>query len=317
MSKYCFKRIVSMIPTLFVISILLFTLVKLMPGDQVALSMNPNIKAELYEESYEARKKELGLDENIIIQYTSYMNALLHGDLGYSSTYQAPVNEVIARPLIHTLLLNIIVVTLSVSLAIIIGIYCALHKDSLFDRVVDVISTIGVSLPAFFTAILLIYVFALKLRILPIGGMPIHGSLSQWIYHLILPVLSMTILSVASITRYIRAEMIEVFHMDHIKAAKARGISKSSILYRHALKNAMMPIITIVMGELGTLLSGSLLIEILFSWDGLGSVLMEALHMRDAYLIISMNMMYALLYIFSNFLADIAYAIADPRIVLE
>ncbi len=317
MKKYCLKRLASILPTMFILSILLFSLLKIMPGDQVALSMNPNLRPDLYEESYEIKKERLGLNDQLIIQYINYMKMLCRGDLGYSSTYDEPVMNVIGRPLMNTLLLNGSVFVLMSLLSIYLGIQCALHKDSLFDRFMQWITTIGISFPLFLIASFIQIIFGLWWKIFPISGMPGSSNIGEWFYYLVLPVMTLCFVSICSLLPYIRIYILEILDEDYITLAHAKGLNGKVILYKHVLKNAMIPITTMFMSQLGTIFQGVLVIEILFSWEGMGSVLLKALHGRDVYLILSINLIYAFLYIICNVFTDILYVWLDPRVDME
>lgn len=317
MKVYCKKRLQTLLPVLFIISIVLFALMKLMPGDPVTLMMDPNTRPEVYEASYEAKKEELGLNDPLPVQYIQYMKHILQGDFGYSSAYQEPVKDVIAKPLGYTILLNTIVLIVSFLISLWIGIYCAYHKNGLLDRILPYISISGISLPAFVLGVGLLYVFSLKLHIFPVGGMPEASSLSDWVSHMVLPVCTLSIVTFSGMVRYVRNAMVEALSEDYILALKSRGISKRRILYVHALKNAMIPILSVVILEVPNIITGSLIVEVLFSWNGIGSVMMKALTMRDGYLLLTMNLIYALLYILSSFILDIVSAYLDPRILLE
>lgn len=317
MKKYCLKRLVSTIPTIFILSILLFSLLKIMPGDQVALSMSPHLRPDLYEESYEAKKEILGFNDHFVVQYVNYMKALCKGDLGYSSTYDEPVVDVIRRPLMNTLLLNGSVFLITSLVSIVLGIQCALHKDSLFDRFMQWISTFTISFPVFLIASFIQIIFGLWWNIFPISGMPMSSNIGEWLYYLILPVTTLCLITVSSLLPYIRIYILEVLDEDYITLAKAKGLSEKVILYKHVLRNAMIPMITIFMSQLATIFQGVLVIEILFSWEGMGSVLLKALYGRDLYLILSINFIYALLYVFSNMITDMLYAWLDPRVNME
>lgn len=317
MIKYCVKRILSLIPAIFTISIILFTMVKMMPGDQVALMLNPSLKADAYEAAYKVKEKELGLDQNVVVQYTRWISNMAQGELGYSSIYSAPVSEVIINPLKNTVIMNFFVLIISLSISIYAGICSAMKKGKFTDHFWQVFSLIGKSIPTFFIGLCLIYIFAMKLGFLPTGGMPNHGGPLEWVRYLILPVGTLVIGNLAGTIRYVRNAMLDVLSQDYIRTARSKGLSDKVVVYSHAFRNALVPVVSIVITQIAALFSGSMITEAIFSWDGLGTVLLKALNHRDLYLIVSINMFYVFLYLISNFIADITYALVDPRVKLD
>lgn len=316
MKKYCFKRICTLLSTLFIISLILFGLVKLMPSDPIALMMDPHTKPELYAASYEAKKQELGYDETIPMQYLHYMEHLMTGDFGYSSTYERPVIEVIETPLRNTILLNTIVLIASILITIPLGMYAAIRKDGYIDRFIQYGSLAIVSMPSFLLGVFLLYIICFQFHLLPIGGLH-TSSWSDSIVNLILPALTLTLLSVCGLFRYVRNAMIDALSQDYIFGLRSRGIPRYRILFVHVLKNALLPIMSVLVLEIPNLISGSILVEMIFSYNGIGSIMMEALQMRDGYLILTMNMLYAILYVAASFLMDLLSAYLDPRIRLD
>lgn len=318
MLKYIFRRILSLIPVVFIISIILFGLMKAMPGDPVALMLNPNIKPEAYQQAYDQKYKELGLDKTIPEQYIIWFGNMVQGDFGYSTSYNKEVKNVIVQPLKNTIVLNFFVLIISLTIAILAGIRSAINKNKLEDKFWQVFSLVGMSVPTFFIALTLIYVFALKLKWFPTGGMPINtGDIVSWTRHLVLPVATLVVVSLASTIRYVRNAMLDSLSQDYIRTARSKGLKEKVVIYSHAFRNALIPVVTIVIAQIGTLFTGSVITEQVFSWDGLGKVLIQALNRRDFMLVIVMNLFYAVVYLATNFAADIAYALVDPRIKLD
>lgn len=308
------KRILMTIPTIFIISLVLFALFKWMPSDPVALSMPSYVKADQYELVYEQTKENMGFNDTLPQQYANWIKQMTLGDMGTSLIYKKPVREVIAQPLKHTLILNGVVFLISFGIALALGMYSGLHPHKKADRIWQNVTLLGMSIPSFFLSILLIYIFSFQLHLFPSSGMAgSNASFLEKVRYLCLPVLSMTLLSIAGTYRYIRASMIEIFQSEYMMAAKARGLSKGQQYY-HALRNALVPLISIAMNDISTLFFGSVLIESIFAYDGIGRVLLQALQRRDFMLVIALNMIYALVYIVCNFLADILYTIVDPRV---
>lgn len=318
MLKYCIKRILSLIPVVFVISVLLFSMMKLMPGDPIKLSISPSVRPEYYDEVYEAQKKKMGFDKPIPIQYVNWVKNTASGDLGMSITYKEPVSSVIARPMKNTVIMNVFVLLFSLTISIYAGIRSAIKKGKFIDQFWQIFSLIGMSVPSFFIALCLIYIFSITLKIAPSGGMPIDTSdIGSWIYHLALPVATLTIMNLAGTIRYVRNAMLEALSEDYIRTARSKGLSEKVIIYSHAFRNALIPIVTVVIIQISTLFSGSMIAEQVFAWDGLGVVLITALNKRDFMLVIALNMFYAVIYLVSNFICDIVYALVDPRIKLD
>lgn len=321
MFKYIIKRIISLIPVVFIVSVILFGVTKLMPGDPAKLMVQGG-RPETYEQRLEAARKNLGMDQGVVVQYGKWMANLAKGDLGYSSEYHTEVVNVIAEPLKNTVALNFFVMIFSLGISIWVGIRSAVKKGSFFDQFWQVFSLIGMSVPTFFIALCLIYLIAFKFNLLPSFGMPEQGLATgeyivQWIRHLILPVITLTIIQLAGTLRYVRNAMLEVLSQDFIRTARSKGLRQKVIIYSHAFRNALIPVVTIVIGQIGALFSGSMITESVFQWNGLGFVLLQSLQKRDFWVIVSMNLFYIVIYLISNFIADLTYAVVDPRVKLD
>lgn len=321
MIKYTIKRILSLIPVVFVISVILFGLTKLMPGDPAKL-MVQGVRPEYYEQALEAARADLGLDQDIVTQYTKWIANICQGNLGKSSVYGTEVTEVIARPMQNTIAMNVFVLLFSLGISIWVGIKSAVKKGSIFDQFWQVFSLVGMSVPTFFIGLCLIFLFGYNLKWLPTGGMPdtsLTGAayLVQWAQHLILPVFTLTIISLAGTLRYVRNAMLEVLNQDYIRTARSKGLSEKVVIYSHAFRNALIPVVTIVIASIGTLFTGSMITESVFQWNGLGLVLLNSLNKRDFWVVVSMNLMYVVIYLVTNFIADLTYALVDPRVKLD
>ena len=321
MLRYTVKRILSLIPVVFIISVMLFGLTKIMPGDPAKLMVQGG-RPETYDARVEAARKSLGLDQDVVTQYVRWMGNLAHGDLGMSSTYKVPVNEVVAEPLKNTVFLNFFVMIFSLGISILVGIKSAVKKGSFYDQFWQVFSLIGMSVPTFFLGLCLIFIFAFRLGWLPSFGMPEQGLstgayIVSWIRHLILPIVTLTTIQLAGTMRYVRNAMLDVLNQDFIRTARSKGLSQKVIIYSHAFRNALIPVVTIVIMQIGALFSGSMITESVFQWNGLGFVLLQGLQKRDLWLVVSMNLFYVVIYLISNFIADLAYALVDPRVKLD
>ncbi|MCQ5121821.1 ABC transporter permease [Massilicoli timonensis] len=318
MIKYSIKRILSLIPVIFAISIVLFSLTKIMPGDPVSMMIPTSAKPEQIPQLREEITKQLGLDKSLPEQYVAWIGNVAQGELGFSSWKNDDVKNVIANPLKNTVILNFFVLIFSLTISITAGIRSAVKKNSFVDQFWQVFSLICMSVPTFFIGLCLVFVFALRLGWLPSNGMPVDGSgLGEWVRFLVLPVVTLTITSLASTVRYVRNAMLDALSQDYIRTARSKGLSEKVVVYSHAFRNALIPIVTVVIAQIGTLFGGSMITESVFVWDGMGSTLLTALNRRDFYLVIAMNMFYAVVYLISNFIADLTYALVDPRIKLD
>lgn len=314
MKEYLIKRMGSMLLTLWVISMIMFSLVKLMPQDPIALSLPSHVKMTQRQIIYDKLKEEMGMNDPLAIQYVKWLGRTIRGDLGTSLTYKKPVKEVIKQPLINTLRLNLTVFVISFLIALLGGVYSALNKGKLIDRIWQSLTLFGMSVPGFFLALIMIYVFAFHFHWFPSFGTWISThSFMENFRVMVLPVTTLTLLSFCTMERYIRDHMIVVMEQEYITACIARGVHGIRLMI-HGLKGALPPLITLWMNEISTLLVGSVLVEYVFAYDGIGRVLLEALNRRDYMLVIALNLIYALMYLITNVIADVLYCIADPRV---
>jgi len=324
MLRFLLKRILILIPVVIIISIILFAIAKVMPGDPVRAFLPPTLKAEQFEVAYNAMYNRLGLDKSIIEQYFRWIyNIFFIGDLGYSSMHNRPVADAVAIPLRNTLILNIPVNILYLAIALPVGIRMATKRNSLFDNTFNIISLIGWSVPSFFLGLILIFTFGVGLAWLPMGGMPntfmlgTGESLVAWARYLTLPVVTLTIISLAGALRYIRNAMIDALSQDFIRTARSKGLGERVVIYSHALRNAMIPISTIIVMTLFSLFAGAALTESVFAYNGIGRLLLAAVRQRDRQLIMTMNLFFAAINVTAVLVADIIYGLVDPRIKLK
>ncbi|MBO1581778.1 ABC transporter permease [Bacillus sp. XF8] len=318
MKTYIIRRFLQMIPTLFGTSIIIFFLFALLPGDYV--DSNPKLTPERAQELREL----YGLNKPIIERYFHWLGNALHGDFGFSLQYQEPVTSLLNKFIWNTFIVAVAALFFTWILALIIGVVSATKQHSWFDRLVTIGVFAAMSFPSFFIGLFLIKVLAVDLNLLPIGGMIDIGSNSTGITyilevlrHMILPVFILTLLGVGSLTRYFRTGMLEVVRQDYIRTARAKGLKEKAVIYKHALKNAILPAITLLAFELPGLFSGAIIIEQIFNWPGIGSIQLEALNFRDYTVLMAFTMFLSCLTIMANFFADIVYALVDPRIRLK
>jgi peptide/nickel transport system permease protein len=324
MFKFLFKRFMSLIPVMFIISVMLFGLFKSMPGDPVKLMIPAGIKSEVQRQMiYDQKVQQLGLDKSLPEQYVRWIINTASGDFGTSTSFNKPVVDVISTPLQNSIKLNVFVVVLSFLISIPVGIKSAVKRHSLFDSFWQVFSLVGLSMPVFFIGLLLIFAIAINLRLLPAGGMPFRfdgnfiNDTLQWAKYMTLPVITLTIGNLAGTIRYVRNAMIEVISKDFIRTARSKGLSEKVIIYSHAFRNALIPVVTLVAGSLVGLFGGAAITETIFAWNGIGYVLIQALNSRDYMVVLTMNLFYAVLSLTANILMDIGYALVDPRIKLK
>jgi peptide/nickel transport system permease protein len=316
--KFIVRRLLQLIPLLIGVSLISFFVMHLAPGDPTALFTDPNIDpVEL------ARiRANWGLDKPVIVQYFYWLGNVVRGDFGTSyMTGQPVISEILAR-LPNTLLLMITSYLLTLLITIPLGVISAVRKGSWFDNMVTILSFAGMATPSFWLGLMLMLLFAVKLGWLPAVGMydPLitdNGWLARLVdvaRHMILPLTTMTILSLAGITRYQRAAMLEVLNQDFIRTARAKGLPEKVVIFKHALRNALIPIVTILGLSLPGLFGGAFIIETIFAWPGMGRLGVMAIFQRNYPLIMGIVMFSAVLIMLGNLLADLGYALVDPRI---
>lgn len=319
MGKYIVRRILISIPVLFGITIIIFALLQLAPGDPVSGMIDPTI-GNFDAARIEVERDKLGLNEPLVVQYFFWLGRVLKGDLGYSLITQKPVAELIAVRLWPTLKITISALVLSSIVGIVVGIISAVKQYSLIDYISTFFSFVAVSLPSFFLALAMIFFFALRLDWLPTSGMTSLGqepSLWDEIRHMILPVTILGIGSAAPLVRYARSSMLEILNQDFVVLARAKGVREWMAVIRHAFPNALIPLITVIGLRLPVLFAGSVIVEQIFHWQGLGTLNIWAVLNQDYSVLMALNLISAILVLTANLITDIAYAIVDPRIQLD
>lgn len=325
--RYLLKRFVYIVFVFFIISILMFAIYKSMPGNPVDIMLGDSkttMKPDAYQALYDKTVKDLGLDKPLPVQYVAWMGNMLTGEFGYSTQYKQEVINIISGPMINTVLLNILTMIVVFIIAIPLGIVTAVRKNGAFDKTVQVVTIVGYSIPTFIVALLAIFLLAVKFPIFPISGVKSAGlnatgleAALDMLWHMALPVLVMSVSGIGGITRYVRAAMIDVLRMDYIKTARAKGLREKTVVYIHAFRNALIPVVTITTWWVVGLFGGSIVIESVFLWPGLGKMLIDGLLQRDFAVVLTMQMFYVVLSLTGNVIMDIAYTIVDPRVRLE
>lgn len=327
MIKYIIRRLIYLVPVIFIISVLLFGMLEAMPADPVRMMMpqDPRITQdpETYQKVYKQTAERMGRDKPIPVQYANWLKRTLTGDFGESTQFKKPVKVVIAEPLKNTVILNFGSTLIGFILSVIVGIRSAVKRGSLYDRSWQVVSIIGISLPTFFTALLLIFGFALKLGWFPANGMPLMQPAFSMDYilefarYLVLPTITLTIGSLASTSRYVRNAMLEALSQDYIRTARAKGLSEKVVIYSHAFRNALIPVVTVVAWSITAMFGGAAITEQIFAYNGIGQMLIRSVLAQDYNLVLTMNMFYAILALSANLIMDIGYALVDPRVRLQ
>ncbi len=334
MIKYLFQRIFYMLAVLALLSLVIYLVYNLLPIDKAAdmamqeIAANKNL---IYAERYLYWQRRYGLDGNLFTRYLRWLglapfydgsfHGLLQGNLGTSVAYGKPVIEVIAEPLKNTLFLNLLSTVLSLAITLPLGAFCAVKRGSKRDTAVQVGTIVGYSMPAFIIAILFIWLFAIQLDLFPVSGMSSVGkdyvgfrAFLDKLWHFSLPLIVMTFCSLGGMTRYVRASMIEALNMDCIRTARAKGLSERLVVRTHAWRNALLPVVTLIIGWLMGIFSGSIMIENIFGINGIGKVYFDALTANDNEIALAMQMFYIALALLGNLLVDVVYGLVDPRI---
>lgn len=306
MRRYLFRRLSLLIPVILGVVTIVFLIVHMIPGDPVEIMLGEEARAV----DKEALRHELGLDKPIHIQYAAYINGLVRGDLGQSIHTKRPVLKSIMNRLPATIELALAAMVVALVLAIPLGILAAYRKDSAVDHGSMVFALLGISMPNFWLGPLLIILFSLKLGWFPVSG---RGGLA----HLVLPSITLGTAMAAILTRMTRASMLDVINSDYVKAARAKGLSEMMVITKHAFRNALIPVVTIVGLLVGGLLAGSIITETIFAWPGIGRLTLQAINARDYPLVQGCVLVIALGYVLVNFATDIVYGLIDPRIRYE
>ncbi|MBR2623131.1 MAG: ABC transporter permease [Clostridia bacterium] len=336
MPKYIFKRVTYILLVLFLLSFLVFAVYNILPVDKAAdmamqeVAANKNL---IYAERYLYWQRRYGLDGNLLTRYFRWMgfvpfysgeyNGLIQGNLGMSVVYGQSVAAVVKEPLLNTIFLNLFATAAALGITIPLGIFCATKQGSRRDTAVQVGTIVGYSMPVFITAILFIWLFAVKLNIFPVSGMSSVGKdyvgFRAWLdklYHFALPLIVMTFCSLGGMTRYVRAAMIDALKLDCVRTARAKGVRERLVIKGHAWRNALIPVVALVIGWLLGIFSGSIMIENIFGINGIGKVYYDALKAGDNEIVLALQMFYILLALVGNLLVDVTYGLVDPRIRL-
>lgn len=325
MGRYIIKRLLQAIPLLLGIATITFFVVHMAPGDPMDMYLEPRLQKQVDPEMIELMRQKYGLDQPIHVQYLKWLGNLAKGDLGESFRYRRPVASLIRERVPYTLQLAVLALLFDAVFGISLGILSAVKQYSLVDKAVTLGSLILYSIPGFWLALMLVLVFSVNLGWFPTSQtrsldyelLSWSGKLLDRLWHLALPVFVLGAASAAGTARYMRNRLLEVLSEDYVFAARARGLKERTVILKHALRNALIPIITIYGLALPFLLGGAVLIEKVFAWPGMGLLAVEAVSGRDYPVILATSMIAAVLVVIGNLLADVTYALVDPRVSYE
>lgn len=321
MFNYIVRRTLQMIPTMLGVSFVIFLIFAMAPGDFLSSNMDPNLSPERRDEI----RAMYHLDEPKPVQYFYWMKGVVtEGTFGESFYFKKPVEDVMKDYIPNSFILGAASLILGLLIAVPIGIVSATKQYSAFDKVFTVFALIGISMPSFFFGLILIKYLGVEFGMFPISGMTEPGSMATGVAHIIdvlkhmaLPLIVLTLGSVGGWMRYTRSSMLEVVRQDYIRTARAKGLKEKIVVYKHALRNALIPVVTLLGMSIPGLFSGATLTETIFNWPGVGPIQLLAVHNRDYYLLMGLNLTLAFLTLFGNLIADIIYGAVDPRIRLK
>ena len=329
MGKYVLKRIGYIVLVFLIISLLMYALYNLIPSDPARAQLEgvrQTLRPDEYETMYRQLRAQLGLDDPLIVRYLRWMglwtdvdgtfNGLLQGNLGV---------DVIVEPMKNTIFINIFSTILSLGITIPVGIYCAVRKGKKFDQSMQVVTILGYSIPIYIISLIFMFFFCVLWRIFPIMGSRTAGITyaNDWeafvdrLYHITLPVIVMTFASLGGMTRYVRSAMIEALSMDYIRTARAKGLREKVVIYSHAWRNALLPVVTSIFGWFLSIFSGSVIIENTFALNGMGRLYWQGLNNQDFELVLAIQMFYTVVSLVGNLLIDVSYGLVDPRVRVD
>lgn len=303
MFRYFIRRLIQTIPTIIGIMIVIFFFIRALPGDPARLYAGEDATIE----EVAVIKERFGLDKSMPEQFVRYVAQISQGSLGMSFRSRLPVKEVIARHFVATFWLSIASILIAILVGVLLGVFAAANRNSILDAAITILAILGISVPSFFLGILLIYVFAVNLKVLPVTG-------SVSLKGLVLPTLTLAAASLATVARFARSSLLEVMGEDFIRTAKSKGLAARFVLQKHALKNALIPVITIAGLQFGFLLSGTIIVETVFNFPGLGWLLIQSINARDYPMLQGLMLVFALEFLLINLLVDLLYGYVDPRI---
>ncbi|PGH58623.1 ABC transporter permease [Azospirillum palustre] len=318
--RYVFRRLVQALPMAFAIVLLNFLLLKLTPGDLADVIAGESGSAT--PEFMENLRRLYGLDIPVHLQFVNYIQGILHFDLGYSFRQGMPVGELILERLPATILLSLTAILVALVIGVLLGVVAARSRGSLLDEAISVVSTMGFATPLFWVGLMLIVLFSIELRWLPSAGMvtvgaDYRGLWDEWLdigRHLVLPAVTLSLFFLSIYVRITRSAMLEVYGLDFVRTARAKGLTEARVVIRHVLRNALLPIVTVTGLQLGAIFGGTVVVETVFGWPGLGRLAQEAVFSRDVNLLLGIFLCSSFIVIVVNLAVDLLYAALDPRV---
>ena len=339
MGKYILKRCAYIVLVFLIVSFLMYSLYNLIPNDPARAELEPlrqTLKPNEYELRYNELRAQMGLDDPLVVRYLRWFglwpdtdgktfNGVLQGNFGYSNLYKRNVIEVIPDPMSNTIFINIFSTIAALGITIPLGIYCAVHKGKKFDQATQEVTMLGYSIPVYIIALVFMFFFAVYWRIFPVMGIKTAGieyannweAFTDKLYHITLPVIVMTFGSLGGMTRYVRSAMIDALSMDYIRTARAKGLREKVVIYSHAWRNALLPVITSILGWFLSIFSGSVVIENTFGLSGMGRLYWQGLNNNDFELVLAIQMFYSIVSLTGSLLIDISYGLVDPRVRVD
>ena len=313
MGSFLARRLLAVLPVILGVSVVIFLLIQLAPGDTATVLLGPQAT----EDAKKELRHALGLDRSLPVQYVSWLGRTLEGDFGESIATQIPVVDLVLPRFVNTMILTFASLLLAIVIGYSVGLFAALRSNSFFDRLTMSITLLAGSAPPFWLGLILVLLFALKLRWLPVSGMQDlagEGGLLDMLRHLVLPAVTTALGPAAIITRIVRSSVMEALQKPHVRVARAKGLRRKDLIRRHVLLNALPPIVTITGLQLGYLVGGALLTEVVFAWPGLGSLLYDSITARDLPVLQATTLLIALAFVLANIVVDTINAILDPRL---
>ena len=311
MLPYVIRRLVQAVPVMLFASVVVFLMIYLVPGDPVLAVLG----GEARPEQVEAMRKEMGLDRPLVVQYGRWLGRVVRGDLGVSFINSYPVWSLIGLKLPATLALSVGALTVALAISLPLGILAAVRQGSWVDRLAVGFTALGLSVPTFWLGVLLVLLFSLRLQWLPASGyVPLFTRPALSLQHLLMPSVTLGIAIAAILTRFVRTAMLEVIRQDYVRTARAKGLPEGRVVIRHALKNAFIPVLTVIALQVGNLLGGAVITESIFDYPGVGQLILYAVTTKDYTVVQGTLLLLVFAFVFINLLTDVAYAILDPRV---
>jgi len=314
MGKYILSRLGQSLAVIFLVTVIVFTLMHILPGDPISIYLGETATPE----QIEYYTQMFGLDQPLHVQYLKWIGGLLKGEMGRSITYSIDVKALLAKRVVCTLSVTLPAFFLSICIGVTLGVISATNRGKKLDSIITSCANVGIAIPSFWVGIILVYFFALTLKVLPVQGYTsFMENPIEYLRKLVMPVIVLSLGQIASLTRQTRSAMLEVVSQDYIRTARSKGITEKRVIYRHALRNALIPIVTLLGNSIGMLIGGTVIIENLFVIPGVGSLMMTSIINKDYMVVQNVTFIIALAVVLCNLFVDILYGYIDPRIRIE